>query len=112
MYYNQYHYHNPSSSPSMSSYNICNQQQFGTNVPEQDIPLPLSSLQSGQTITDSSTNIINAAAAPLPPITTSTINKSKSVAVNKSVSVQLLDIEIWKRFCEVNNEMIVTKSGR
>ena len=31
---------------------------------------------------------------------------------NKTVSVQLLDLEIWKRFCEVNNEMIVTKSGR
>lgn len=31
---------------------------------------------------------------------------------HKAVSVQLLDLEIWKRFCEVNNEMIVTKSGR
>ena len=30
----------------------------------------------------------------------------------KSANVQLLDIDIWKRFCEVNNEMIVTKSGR
>lgn len=23
-----------------------------------------------------------------------------------------MDIEIWKRFCDVNNEMIVTKGGR
>lgn len=41
-------------------------------------------------------------------------NKSNSSSSNssKSVIVQLLDLEIWKRFCEVNNEMIVTKSGR
>ncbi|KAI2800359.1 hypothetical protein BLOT_012862 [Blomia tropicalis] len=35
-----------------------------------------------------------------------------SNSIGKSVNVQLLDLEIWKRFCEVNNEMIVTKSGR
>ena len=27
-------------------------------------------------------------------------------------SLRLLDIEIWRRFCDANNEMIVTKSGR
>lgn len=31
---------------------------------------------------------------------------------HQNIIVQLLDLEIWKRFNKVNNEMIVTKSGR
>lgn len=45
-----------------------------------------------------------------PEYTTLTTDKTSSNS--KSVTVQLCDLEMWKKFCEVNNEMIVTKSGR
>lgn len=38
--------------------------------------------------------------------------QSSTTSPNRNIMVQLLDLEIWKRFCEVNNEMIVTKGGR
>lgn len=33
-------------------------------------------------------------------------------SIGRNITVKLLDQDIWKRFFEVNNEMIVTKSGR
>lgn len=45
-------------------------------------------------------------------LTQQTSQQLQTRSVGRNIEVSLLDQDIWKRFYEVNNEMIVTKSGR
>lgn len=83
----------------------------------QTSPTPTILVNSVRTAIQPQTQLTSSNSTTIGDVTAkiSTENPPSSTAINhkhKHISVRLMDMDIWRRFFNVNNEMIVTKGGR